>query len=146
MARTKQQIPQSMAEAVREKDESVDLMQEIQTQLGDKNRLRSDGARMSSDEFWAWHQAAKVKLRHVTSRVRFLKAWIRENDTQQQSEKQELKSALAEYALHLDDCLWWKESPCSCGLDGLLDKYNLARIERDEIEGSAEDTEDTCAA
>lgn len=146
MTRTKQKEPDSFEDAKREYEEVLETMQDIQAQLGDRNKCDKDGRRLTPDEFWDWHRRAKVKLRHITSRVRYLKQYIKERNPQQYNEKEELKDALSDYATHLDDCGWWDDKPCSCGLDSLLDKYGLVRLEREDVETAGADPKDHRAA
>lgn len=140
--RNAQHLPESYEEAKREYDQALEVMEEIQAQLGDRNKLDADGQRISADEYWSWRNRAKLKLRHTTARVRFLKQWMKLNNPQQVNEKEELKKAVCEYATHIDDCEWWDDYPCSCGLDRVLDKYGLDRLERDD-ETTGEDSEDS---
>lgn len=125
-------MPISYRAAEDEYEECLGVTQEIQGQLGQKNRLSTEGGRLGYVEYDEWRTKAKGKLRIVTQRLRFLKRWLKDNNPQEDNEKAELKDALVKYGFHLDECLWWSDKPCSCGLDVLLDKYGMDRIERDD--------------
>ena len=145
MAKAEQVAPADLRSAKSEYEEQLEVMQDIHAQLGDLNKSDRDGRRLTHNEYWDWRQKAKIKLRYVVSRVRFLKEWIREN--QQTNEKGELKIAVAEYAVHHDTCLWWEGNPCCCGLNAILDKYGLDRLDREEFdEGPQANTEVAHAA
>jgi len=130
----RQRTPSSYAAARSEYTEQLEIVEDIQAQLGDRNIWPTAGEKLSEPEWRKWRWAARGKLRHAMSRLRFLKQWVRDNDPRERAEKLELKEALRSYAIHQDDCLWWNENPCSCGLTALLDKYGLGRLERDDFE------------
>lgn len=127
MGKEGQQTPSSLEEARAEYEAELEVMQDIQAQLGDRNKKHKDGTRYSSEEYWDWHQKAKIKLRHVTARVRFLKQFINDG-------KNEMRDALRTYATHLDDCGWWESRGCDCGLDSVFKKFGLPPLEDEDRE------------
>lgn len=139
--------PTSHAEAESEYEDLLGLMQDIQTQLGSKNRCTPEGERLSWSDYDDWRSRAKTKLRITTDRMRLIKKWMKDNDPRQRNEKEELKDALSEYGIHIDDCGWWNSKRCSCGLDKLLDKYGLDKLEAEDVdEATGTDTEAVGAA
>ncbi len=136
----KQLKPRSYQDAQREYNEQLELVEDIQAQLGSRNVWPTPGEKLSEPEWREWRRAARGKHRFAMARLRFLKQWMRDNDPRERAEKLELKNALRSYGVHLDECLWWKKNPCSCGLDALLDKYGLGRLEHDEFEEPASAT------
>jgi hypothetical protein len=114
-----QEVPGTLEEAKVAYEEQLEIMQDIQAQLGTRNKRHPDDTRFTAEEYWDWHQKAKIKLRHVTARVRYLKQFINEG-------KNDMRDAIEVYASHLDDCTWWdKDEVCDCGLDPLLKKFGL---------------------
>lgn len=128
----KEEVPSSVDEAIREREEQIELIQELQLQLGNPNVVDRDNRRMDGHDYLNWRHRVKVKLRYVTTRVRELNQWIKDQNIQKHDEKEELKTALEEYGTHLDDCPWWDpEGRCNCGLDELFTKYGLEKLERE---------------
>jgi hypothetical protein len=58
---------------------AVATLQDIEVQLGDRNRTIG-GGRMEGDEYWEWRQRATRAKTATERQVRGLKAWLRIND------------------------------------------------------------------
>lgn len=56
----------------------VEKASEIQTQLGDRNRMTINGRRVTSDEYWEWRGRAAVALRYVQAELRYLNLWLKQ--------------------------------------------------------------------
>jgi hypothetical protein len=70
--------PRTLQEAIQRRDQVLGEVQDIQNQLGERNRL-VDGHRMPDREYWAWRGKAKVALYYRLGDYRRLKAWIQLN-------------------------------------------------------------------
>jgi len=53
-------------------------VQEIQAQLGDKQRTDSDGRRLTSAQYWDWKKRAQHRLNQKLAELRAIKQWIRD--------------------------------------------------------------------
>jgi hypothetical protein len=73
--------PATMDEAHRRRLDLIATAQEIQAQLGDRNRL-VDGARMRDHEWWKWRFSAIAALRHKSDELRRINSWIKERHAQ----------------------------------------------------------------
>lgn len=54
-------------------------IQEIQEQLGDKQRTDELGRRLTSREYWTWRKRATHALNQKLDELRTVKNWIRDN-------------------------------------------------------------------
>ena len=77
--------PETIAEGERLRLEKVERLQEIQAQLGDRNRARPDGTRMSDEEFWEWRQRAVRAQKHAQREVQRLKVWLKDQRARAQA-------------------------------------------------------------
>lgn len=71
--------PSSIEDAYALRAKVVADVQEIQGQLGDKQRTDESGERLGPDEYWSWRRRAQGALKHKLEELRFLKQWIRNN-------------------------------------------------------------------
>ena len=72
--------PRTHEEAIQRRDQVLGEVQDIQNQLGERNRL-VDGHRMPEKEYWAWRGKAKVALYYRLADYRRIKAWIQLNSS-----------------------------------------------------------------
>lgn len=72
------QPPVSLAEAMKRKIDLGADIQNIQEQLGDRDR-HVEGRRMTEMEYWQWHRKAKTALLAKLAEFRDLKKYIQEN-------------------------------------------------------------------
>ena len=71
--------PTSIEDAEERRCELIINIQEIQTQLGDKQRTDEQGARLDKRDYWEWKSKAQFALNKRLSALRLLKAWIHKN-------------------------------------------------------------------
>lgn len=67
--------PKTLEEAIERKQALVDKIQEIDVQLGNRNKLIG-GQRASSNEFWDWRRKALHAKQYLLLELRYLKSWI----------------------------------------------------------------------
>ena len=67
----------SLDELVQHGQELLVEIQNIQTQLGDRNKSTADGSRLDEKEFWEWRQKAKIALNIKLDQYREVKKQIR---------------------------------------------------------------------
>jgi hypothetical protein len=70
--------PRSLEDAIQRRDHVLSEVQDIQDQLGDRNRL-AVGRCMADDEYWEWRGKAKTALKYKLTEYRRLKAWVQLN-------------------------------------------------------------------
>jgi len=71
---------QTLEEAEEFRQELTLEVQNIQAQLGDKQRTDDDGHRLTSTEYWAWKKKAQHALNQKLSELREVKKWMREKN------------------------------------------------------------------
>jgi len=71
--------PTSPEEADSRRAELTSDVQDIQAQLGDKQRQGDDGSRLSSREYWTWKKRAQHALNQKLEELRAIKLWIKEH-------------------------------------------------------------------
>lgn len=56
----------------------VEKLENIEAQLGNRDQTKSDGARLSAEEYWQWRKRAVAAKRHTVSTLRRVKEVIRQ--------------------------------------------------------------------
>lgn len=69
--------PTSLHEAESRRAQLTLDVQNIQAQLGDKQRVDENGQRLTSNEYWAWKKKAQRVLNQRLVELRMTKEWIR---------------------------------------------------------------------
>jgi hypothetical protein len=69
--------PESLHEAEERRSQLTLDVQNIQAQLGDKQRADENGNRLASNEYWAWKKKAQRVLNQRLVELRMIKEWIR---------------------------------------------------------------------
>lgn len=77
---TSEEHYQTLEEAEELRQELTLEVQNIQAQLGDKQRTDDDGRRLTSSEYWAWKKKAQHALNQKLSALREVKRWMREKN------------------------------------------------------------------
>jgi len=69
--------PTSVEEAEARREALALQVQDLQAQLGDKQKTDQHGRRMSSKDYWAWRADAQQTLNAKLGEIRAIKAWLR---------------------------------------------------------------------
>lgn len=69
--------PTSVEEAEARREALTLQVQDLQAQLGDKQKTDQHGRRMSSKNYWAWRSDAQQTLNAKLGELRAVKAWLR---------------------------------------------------------------------
>lgn len=69
--------PESLQEAELQRQSLTLEIQDIQAQLGDKQRTNAQGRRLSAQEYWTWNRQAQHALTRKLNQLREVKAWLR---------------------------------------------------------------------
>lgn len=70
---------ETLEDAERVHQEFIEDVQNIQAQLGDKQRTDEHGNRLNAKAYWAWRKSAQHALAKKLTELRAVKAWIREH-------------------------------------------------------------------
>jgi len=90
--------PRSLEEAIERRDQVLSELQDIQDQLGERNRIA--GAQPTSDdEYWAWRGKAKVALKYKLAEYRRLKAWVQLNRSWSRTAREDAAERLSPVAV-----------------------------------------------
>lgn len=84
---TMSDMPQTLDEALNEKAKLVVEIQDIQVQLGNRNRTNEQGERLEGKTYWEWRNKATWALAQKQKRVAALKAFIREESKKKTQDK-----------------------------------------------------------
>jgi hypothetical protein len=76
----------SVEQAEKRRESLASQVQDLQAQLGDKQKTDQHGRRMSSKDYWAWRQAAQQSINAKLSEIRAIKAWLRAHGRREQAE------------------------------------------------------------
>jgi len=77
---TSEEHYQTTEEAEAFRQELTLEVQNIQAQLGDKQRTDDDGRRLTSAEYWTWKKKAQHALNQKLAELREVKKWMREKN------------------------------------------------------------------
>lgn len=80
MAREEFVPPQSIEEAEERRQQLIQRIQEIQADLGNRNRTDPSGARIRSQDYWSWKKKAVDKLTILQTELRRVKQWITQHN------------------------------------------------------------------
>lgn len=69
--------PTSVEDAEARREALTSQVQDLQAQLGDKQKTDQHGLRMSSTDYWAWRHDAQQTLNAKLGELRAIKAWLR---------------------------------------------------------------------
>lgn len=76
--------PLSMREARKRLQDSISEVQQIQSNLGNRDQRKLDGTRMNGHEYFTWRNNTTTRLNHVLKIQRKVKAWMGEQDVEYQ--------------------------------------------------------------
>lgn len=76
--------PTTRAEAEERRRASIERVQDIQTQLGNRNR-EVDGVRLNDRDYWAWRAKATFALKCENVELRNLNAWLKAHNSAAQN-------------------------------------------------------------
>jgi hypothetical protein len=79
------EVPTSLADAQRLRDDLLFEIQQIQADLGQDERFHEDGTPFTKGEFRDWRHRAKKALSYKMDEYRAIKEWIREASRQEYS-------------------------------------------------------------
>ena len=71
--------PTSLADADEQRRRLTTEVQELQAQLGDRQRSDNAGRRLGTQEYWSWKRQARDLLTQKLTDLREVKDWIRDN-------------------------------------------------------------------
>lgn len=74
------QRPESVAAALKERDEVTKSILDIQAQLGDRDKRGPGGQRMTEQAYWQWRKGSTYALTQLQKRALELKAYLREQN------------------------------------------------------------------
>lgn len=84
--------PTDIQDGERRKLKLLEELNDIQRQLGDRNRTGADGQRMDDDVYWTWRKHAVAALNFKHAEVRRINAWLKERRNAAEAELQRAKA------------------------------------------------------
>lgn len=86
--------PSSLKDAIAERQQLINEIQAIEGQMSDPDRRDEYGARLDAISWHQWRKRARSAWQFKLARLRFLKAWIRNNQPQQVSLSERLAESV----------------------------------------------------
>lgn len=83
--------PISVEHATKLRQEILQEVEKIQSQLSDPNREYEDGSRMSGRDYFEWRKRAATAQRFARQRAGFLRDWIRSSNAENNHAAWQLK-------------------------------------------------------
>lgn len=122
--------PETLDEAEERRRELTFDVQNIQSQLGDKNRTDKNGKPLSSKQYWAWKKKAQHMLNLKLDELRFIKKWIQKHRFDIEHPKVEVLNAPV-----IEDALGHLSSVCGV-LESLGEEVDLEAEERERLDAA----------